>query len=325
MAAVLLVALAIPLGSYFWVGYRGDSFTFPIQEKMLTAHNDLFAVHLSDRGKGWVVGKYGLILHTPDGGKTWERMPSVTTKALTAVSFADELHGFAVGSGGNVITTTDGGSSWKLQASKTKDHLLGLHVLSQRVALVVGAFGTILSTTNGGGSWKRHRLSWEKLIPRIINEGGYMEPNLNAVHFVTRDTGWVVGEFGLVLRTTDGGQTWVSQRYGVNLPRLLAVVFRDENTGFAVGQKGTLIKTVDGGKHWLEMNVGTQQNLNEISMDDKQGVIVGDGVVLKTKDGGLTWTLEDSFPSNIWLSGVALNHRGAVAVGQGGFIRAFEF
>ena len=51
MAAVLLVALAIPLGSYFWVGYRGDSVTVPIQEKMLTAHNDLFAVHLSDRGK----------------------------------------------------------------------------------------------------------------------------------------------------------------------------------------------------------------------------------------------------------------------------------
>ena len=223
-----------------------------------------------------------------------------------------------------MITTTDGGRSWKLQASKTKDHLLGLHVLSQRVAFVVGAFGTILSTTNGGGSWKRHRLSWEPLIPRIIKEGGYLEPNLNAVQFLTRDTGWVVGEFGLVLRTTNGGQTWVSQRYGLNLPRLLAVEFRDKYTGFAVGQKGTLIKTVDGGKNWNEMNVGTQQNLNEISVDGKQGVVVGDGIMLKTKDGGLTWNKE-SFPSNVWLSGVALNHRGAVAVGQGGTIRAFEF
>ena len=320
MAAVLLAALALPLGNYFRASYSGDRNPLPIREKMLTAHDDLFAIHLDHGQRGWIVGTFGLILDTQDGGRTWNRRANFTTKALTALSFADDQHGFAVGSGGTIATTVDRGGSWEEQISGTAEHLLGLHALSERNVYVVGAFGTILSTANGGANWNKHKLSWERLIPRVVEEIGYLEPNLNAVYFVTHEVGWAAGEFGLVLRTTDGGRTWASQRYGPDSPQLADIVFRDEHRGFAVGQKGTVLTTLDGGEHWLPLDVGTRRNLNKIFMDGDRGVIAGNGIVFQTENGGSTWEPVGSFPNNIWLSGVAANDRKAIAVGQAGYI-----
>ena len=320
MGAVLLAALVLPLGSYFWAAYRSDHANLPLRERMLTAHDDLFAIHLLDGGAGWIVGEFGLILHTRDGGRTWEHRANSTTNTLTAVSFADDRYGFAVGNGGTIVATTNRGGSWEKQLSGVQEHLLGLHASGQREAHVVGAFGTILSTGDGGDTWNKHNLSWETLIPRVVEEIGLLEPNLNAVHFLTREVGWIVGEFGLVLRTTDGGRTWVSQRHGADSPQLADVVFQDQHTGFAVGQQGTFIRTLDGGEQWSPVNVGTQQNLNKIFMDGNRGVIVGNGVVLTTKDGGANWEPVDAFPNNLWLSGVAANGKSAIAVGQAGYI-----
>ena len=51
---------------------------------------------------------------------------------------------------------------------------------------------------------------------------------------------------GTILRTTDGGATWVSQASGTtNLLR--GVSFTDEHTGTVVGDWGTILRTTDGG------------------------------------------------------------------------------
>src|SRR5207253_5368010 len=64
--------------------------------------------------------------------------------------------------------------------------ILGVYALSPTQVFVVGAFGTLLSTSDGGRSWRKHDLKWDKLIERIVKEGGYVEPNLNAVYFRDR-------------------------------------------------------------------------------------------------------------------------------------------
>ena len=57
MGVVLLAALALPLGSYFWAAYKSDAHgNLPLEERMLTAHDDLFAIHLDGGRTGWLVG-----------------------------------------------------------------------------------------------------------------------------------------------------------------------------------------------------------------------------------------------------------------------------
>jgi photosystem II stability/assembly factor-like uncharacterized protein len=315
---LLLAAFVGLLGWYFLASYLSHREFREDQEKMLTVHDDLFAIDGLHDGNKVAVGKFGLILLSKDGGKSWQRRPSDTANALSAISFADNEHGFVGGSGGMLLATNDGGNSWRSQISGTKDQLLGVYAVTPTEIFAVGAFGTLLSTSNAGQSWTKHELNWDVLIGRIVKETGYVEPNLNAVYFTSPNVGWIVGEFGLVLNTNDGGKSWNSQRYGSDLPQLYAVKFLDDHHGWAMGQAGSLIQTTDGGKHWSSVEIATKRDLYNTSLDGQRGIIVGDGVALASSDGGSSWRPMSLKNEGQWLSGVMLKSSEAIAVGQGG-------
>jgi hypothetical protein len=94
----------------------------------------------------------------------------------------------------------------------------------------------------------------------------------------------VVGELGTVLRTTDGGQTWVPQASGVS-ETLLAVSFTDTNNGSAVGQLGVIIRTTDGGQSWIRQSSGTNQDLYNVTFTQPElGTAVGGfGAILRAE------------------------------------------
>lgn len=318
---VLLIMFVVFLAWYFLDSYVGRREVPRPQERMFTAHDDLLAVDAARGGKITAVGKFGVIFVSENGGKNWRRQPSGTTKTLSDVSFADQTHAFIVGSGGVMLNSADGGVSWRPENSGTKDQLLAVHALSPARIFAVGAFGTLLSSSDGGRSWSKHQLKWEKLIERIIKEGGLLEPNLNAVHFASSQNGWIVGEFGLVLHTTDGGGTWVSQRYGSDFPQLYGVRFIDDRRGWAIGQAGSFIQTADGGQHWTPVNVDTKRDLYGISLEGDRGVIIGDRIVLLSRDGGSSWRAMHSTAEAQLLNSVALKNGEAVAVGPAGTIQ----
>ncbi len=318
VGGILLTIFVAFLGWYFLASYVGRRESLQIQEKMLTIHDDLLAIDGRHNGNKVAVGKFGNIFVTADGGKTWQRRPSGTAKTLSGISFADHEHGFVVGSGGTLLATHDGGATWRAQSSGTQDQLLGVYALNPMQAFVVGAFGTLLSTTDGGRNWRKHDLKWDTLIERIVKEAGYVEPNLNAVYFTSPEIGWVVGEFGLVLKTKDGGQTWSSQRYGSDLPQLYAVKFLDPVRGWTLGQAGNLIATSDGGQHWVSIELKTNRDLYDVALDGERAVIVGDGVIFVSHDAGSSWKSIASKREDQWLAGVALKSSEAIAVGQAG-------
>lgn len=321
--ALLSVVLGL-LGWNFWSSYIVDRPHPQVQEKMLTVHDELFAINGRHNGKMSAVGRFGLIISTDDGGKSWKKQTTGVTTDLFALSFADDQHGFVVGSGGTILATADASRSWKKQSSGTKDQLLGVDAVSPTKVYAVGAFGTFLSTSDGGHTWIKHKLPWDRLITRIIKETGYLEPNLNAVYFVSPEVGWVVGEFGLILHTKDGGQNWTSERYGSNLPQLYAVKFASDLRGWAIGQRGTMLQTDNGGESWLSVELGTDRDLFSLSLAGERGVVVGDSIALTTPNRGSTWVRAKSVPQGTWLSGVSLKSDEAVAVGNAGTIMLFS-
>jgi photosystem II stability/assembly factor-like uncharacterized protein len=324
IGTVLLGAFVALLVWYFAASYLAHRQLPPTSEKVLTPHDDLLAIDGSEGGKNVAVGKWGLILVTNNRGKSWERRPTDTTKALSAISMADDKHAFAVGSGGTVLSTQDGGATWRSQASGSKDQLLGVHALSSTHAYVVGAFGTLLSTTDGGTSWTRHEIKWDQLIGKIINESGYIEPNLNATYFSSPTKGWIVGEFGLVLHTEDGGRTWTAQRSGSDLPQLYSVKFIDDQRGWASGQAGSLIRTTDGGKRWTTVEIDSKRDLYNVSVDGQRLIIVGDGIAFGSDDTGSSWKEIRLNSEDRWLAGVLVKDRAALAVGPGGTIETLN-
>jgi photosystem II stability/assembly factor-like uncharacterized protein len=66
----------------------------------------------------WAVGSPGSqVLHSPDGGQTWQLQPTGQTSPLLAITFSDPQHGWAVGALGTILATRDGGRTWLRQHS----------------------------------------------------------------------------------------------------------------------------------------------------------------------------------------------------------------
>src|SRR5690348_15299083 len=88
----------------------------------------LHAVQFVDLSEGWAVGDDGVIWHTIDGGRNWERQPTGVRASLRSVHFLDPYTGWAAGreelphngdSVGVLLATRDGGLKWERVGDNT--------------------------------------------------------------------------------------------------------------------------------------------------------------------------------------------------------------
>ncbi len=116
---------------------------------------------------------------------------------------------------------------------------------------------------------------------------------LNDVYCISEDTVVVVGNYGTILRTTNGGTQWNT----ISCPtteHLNRVKFADAQTGYIAGEHDTLLKSTDAGQTWQSLNTGYNNNFTAVSCVSADTVYIGgfDELILKTTDGGLSWTTE---------------------------------
>ena len=156
----------------------------------------LFACCFMDDETGWIAGDYGTIIHTRDGGATWEEQTSGTDALLMDITFVTPLTGWAVGENGTVLSTRDGGLTWQTQASNTTYLLNGISCADPLHCWAVG-YGTILGTTDGGSNWNIVR--------------GDKKMWLYGIDAVGTDKISITGDFGELLISSDGGTSWVTR------------------------------------------------------------------------------------------------------------------
>lgn len=82
--------------------------------------------------------------------------------------------------------------------------------------------------------------------------------NLRSIDFPTSTTGYIVGDSATILKTTDGGQTWLQlPTNGIQIigwaNSFLDIDFVDENSGFLTAGYSGIYKTTDGGQNWFSM------------------------------------------------------------------------
>jgi photosystem II stability/assembly factor-like uncharacterized protein len=142
-------------------------------------------------------------------------------------------------------------------------------------------------------------------------------------------SGWVVGTdtaggFGVILHTTNGGQTWVRQGDVGAIPNvsLANVKAVDRDHAWVVGNGGTILRTSDAGVTWVQLGNATLVPDGVISgvgpVDRNTAWVVGDGgVILRTDDGGQVWIQQPSgTTANLW-EVAATDSQTAWAIGDG--------
>ena len=82
--------------------------------------------------------------------------------------------------------------------------------------------------------------------------------------FLVQGTGFIVGEAGTILKTTDLGATWAPLTSGTTTT-LHGVYLFDPDEGVAVGEKGLILRTTDGGAIWQTVRSGVKDSLRSVS------------------------------------------------------------
>lgn len=131
---------------------------------------------------------------------------------------------------------------------------------------------------------------------------------------------WLVGEQGEMFRLEDNGD--ISTYPLESAADFTAITCKGEATAWVVGEQGTILRTRDGGEHWERIDVGIV-DLRAVAVSEAQPegaelvFAVGDGgTMLHSPDGGTTWTAVTG-AEGVDLTGVTVDHEGAVAFASG--------
>lgn len=133
--------------------------------------------------------------------------------------------------------------------------------------------------------------------------------SLTAVAFINNDTGWAVGIYGTIIKTTNAGITWILQDSLTN-GHLYDVKFIDEINGIIVGgssvsgqYESVILKSTNSGLNWIRKPSGSDLFLYSISFSDFNNItVVGEfGNIRKTTDGGENWSFQNAYvTSNLY-------------------------
>lgn len=114
---------------------------------------NLYAVAYADADHMWVVGEFGTIMASDDGGRTFRQQHGPVETTLFGVFFADAQRGWAVGLDSVILHTEDGGVTWTTQRAPVAQRLLYDVSVRGNLGWMVGSAGTILKSTDGGATW----------------------------------------------------------------------------------------------------------------------------------------------------------------------------
>lgn len=195
-----------------------------------------------------------------------------------------------------------------------------------RESVVICAVSILIAIT-GAVSPAHGSVPW---TPQVSGVTGF----LTDVQFVDVDTGWAACYDGQVIKTTDGGTTWVP--HGTGGTRLTSLFFLDAYQGWVTGESG-ILRTTDGGLSWSNV-VPLIGFIDDIFfVDGSTGWAAGSsGVIWRTTDGGATWAAYDTGvplkaifftdAMNGWAAGTWANFRttdGGVTWSAGGSTKGY--
>ncbi len=238
---------------------------------------NLNSIQFINENEGFAAGERGTIVHTTDGGASWQSVnPPDTLTTFNDLYFQSATTGFVIGEQGKIFQTLDGGKTWKYIRSGVGETLFRIR-FNQSYGYIIGSKGVILRSVDGGQNWERFFGNTSNL--------------LYGIDFPNGSTGYIVGWSGTILKTVDGGSTWT------HLPAftdnyLKDIEFVNETTGYIAGAGGEIFKTVNGGDTWTKIDTKASGIVSLYFLNTNHGFAVSNkGEVLETIDGGVNWQI----------------------------------
>ncbi len=304
---------------------------FGFSQTLIDYHDiDFTDIKFVNKNTGFVVGSWGTIFKTNDGGANWIDVSIGESKIMKieCINFIDSLNIIVAGGPGIVYKTTDGGLSWKKVYNQANISALkagwfySLTVVNPNLIFAFGRYGRAIISTDRGENWRPLRISPSNetafgeititTSPYLIaSENGlhaisyflendsvhisalYESDNdIRSIQFFNNSNGWAVGQGCLILKKENDTFKNMGIPKETNYTYLNSLYFHNMQKGWVCGNYGVLLYTNDSGKNWTQVKGFPDVPLRKIMfVDDNTGFITGDGVVFKTTNSGKSWQL----------------------------------
>jgi photosystem II stability/assembly factor-like uncharacterized protein len=280
-----------------------------------------------DENTGWYVNGFGNILHTEDGGTTWQNQLKKEGTFFRTIAFIDKNVGFAGTVGTDYFPnvkdsiplygTKDGGKTWNPVKYKgpyvkglcaidiVKEQIINAGNIDYKYHLYgvgrVGSPANFMVSHNGGETWTSN--SMQKECKMLFDIKMF---NKNEGFACAASSDDMEKSNAVILKTINGGKTWKnvyqSKRpfectWKASFPskKVGYVTIQSYNPDEKVNQQH-VAKTVDGGKTWKELDLVADAGAREFGVgfiDENHGFVGTMNSGFETKDGGKTWSKID--------------------------------
>ncbi|MGB3080827.1 MAG: YCF48-related protein, partial [Saprospiraceae bacterium] len=285
------------------------------------------------------------IYYTSNGGTNWNSSASVPK--VDVVTFFDAQNGIAL-DGRNVYKSTNGGAAWTEIApnglsNSANDVAFGA-TSNVLVAATLNAKPNI--STDGGMTWnaitiplvnqRSHSVTalsntefWigNDLSGVMHSTDGGMTwaetcgPTRNLiqdVYFVNRNTGFAIGQKGMLLRTVDAGAHWDNISFG---NRSHLCIFGLNVNDLWIGTSQRILHSVNAGDNWTEAIIFPAGNINDILAISHDRILAASttGTIYLSKNAGMTW--DSVYSSGLQMRSIArIDDQHYMATGYNGVI-----
>ena len=264
------------------------------------------------------VGQWGHILLSGSTCGGWVQADVPVSVTLTAVYFPTVEKGWAVGHEGVVLHTEDGGKTWVKQLDGYEINTL----VQKQLVQLIDEKEALLERETDNLSPEEQQLLEKKIEDlgfflsdaEMALEEGPTRPLMD-VWFKNDQEGIIVGVFGTILKTIDGGKNWTALLDRLENPNGYHYygITRSGDNLFIAGEMGMLFRSEDFGETWKVLTSPYDGSFFGIVGNPEGNFIAAFGLrgnLCYSLDNGENWQHkgigQSSISGGAWLSSNAL-------------------
>jgi len=261
-------------------------------------------IYFINNNTGWAIHYLGKVYRTTNGGGTWDTAIVPSQNYLRSIGFFDSENGILgtldEDSSKILYRTSNHGVNWSLITNLPSPWPLGIcgiNIVNENVAYACGRFrkpARIVKTTDKGLTWTASLID-TSLATSLVDCFFWDENNGIAVGGQAHMLSFVASN-AVVLKTTNGGNTWSRVYIATQLGQFWKISARATNTVFLSTESyssgvSDILKSTNFGNDWTAIPFRQFQQQGIGFINENTGWVGGIGPNYETTNGGGEWHL----------------------------------